>query len=88
VQITDNSGDGVMIDLDPSPGGAVGQVIKFDHEDGPVRVLAPGFAAWLARIAAALDAGKLTWQPEAEWVAPPGYCEPGAYLEDWEAGWA
>ncbi len=87
VQITDNSGDGVMVDLDPLPGGTVGQVIKFDHEDGPVRVLAPSFAAWPVRIAAALEAGKLSWQPEDEWVAPPGYSTPGAYLKDWEAGW-
>jgi len=87
VKIIDNSGDGVMVDLDLAPGGTVGQVILFDHERGPRRVLAPSFAEWLARLARALEAGKLAWDPAGTQVAPPGYSEPGAYLNNWEADW-
>jgi cell wall assembly regulator SMI1 len=83
--ITDNSGDHAMINLDPAPGGTVGQVIDSDHEVGPRRVLAPSFSAWLARLAAALEAGKLIWQGKHGTVGPPGYWEPGGYLRDWES---
>ena len=86
--VTDNSGDHTMIDLDPPPEGTVGQVIAYDHEVGPTRVLAPSFSAWLARIATALEAGKLIWQQKHGMAAPPGYCEPGGYLTDWESSWA
>jgi cell wall assembly regulator SMI1 len=85
--VTDNSGDHVMIDLDPAPGGTPGQVIRYDHEVGPTRVVAPSFAAWLDRIAAGLAAGKLIWQQQHGAVAPPGYWEPGGYLTDWESTW-
>jgi cell wall assembly regulator SMI1 len=87
-KIVDNSGDGVMVDLDPAPGGTVGQIILFDHEMGPRRVLAPSFAEWLARLARALEAGKLAWHPVNTQVEPPGYSEPGGYLKNWEADWA
>jgi cell wall assembly regulator SMI1 len=81
--ITDNSGNHTMIDLDPPSGGAVGQVIEYDHEVGPTRVLAPSFATWLARIATALETGKLVWNDKHGQVAPPGYREPGGQLWDW-----
>lgn len=87
VKILDNSGDGVMVDLDPAPGGSVGQLILFDHEMGPRRVIATTFTEWLDRIARALEAGRLAWDPVAEWVAPVGYNTPGTYHKDWEAEW-
>jgi cell wall assembly regulator SMI1 len=86
--VTDNSGDHTMIDLDPAPGGTVGQVITYDHEVGPMRVLAPSFSAWLALIAVALEAGKAIWQETHGAVGPPGYWEPGGYLTEWENTWA
>jgi cell wall assembly regulator SMI1 len=86
--VTDNSGNHTMIDLDPAPGGAVGQVIIYDHEVGPTRVLAPSFAAWLVRIAAGLEAGELIWRQERGQVEPSGFSEPGGYLIDWESTWA
>jgi cell wall assembly regulator SMI1 len=82
--VTDNSGNHAMIDLDPPPGGTEGQVMLYDHEVGPTRVLAPSFSAWLARIAAALEAGKLIWRERALQVQPLGYDEPGGCDVDWE----
>jgi len=84
-KIVDSSGDGLMVDLDPAPGGTVGQITLFDHEMGPRRVLAPSFAEWLARIARTLEAGELAWHPVNTQVEPPGYSEPGGCLKNWEA---
>lgn len=59
IPITDNGGgDPVMIDLDPNKGGERGQIIKFNHEGGPIKVLAPNFAHWLDKIASELEAGQ------------------------------
>ena len=57
--ITDNGGgDPVTLDLDPMRNrGTRGQIIKVNHEVGPINVLAPSFAAWLARIAGELESG-------------------------------
>jgi cell wall assembly regulator SMI1 len=49
------------VDLDPAPGGRVGQVIEIDVEGLAWRVLAPSFADLLARFADALEAGELDW---------------------------
>ena len=58
IQIGANGGgDGIQIDLGPAAGGTVGQVIWFDHEHGPRRVLAPSWAAFLAQVVADCDAG-------------------------------
>jgi cell wall assembly regulator SMI1 len=43
------------IDLAPAPGGSVGQVIDWDHECGPSRVLFPNFERLLATWAAQLE---------------------------------
>ncbi len=69
--VTDNSGNHALIDLDPAPGGAVGQVVGFDHEAGPTGVLAPSFAAWLAALAAGLEAGYYLYYLGDNTVAPP-----------------
>ena len=42
------------LDLDPAPGGAVGQVIWMADDDEERRVVAPSFAAFLAMLAEAL----------------------------------
>jgi hypothetical protein len=76
-----------MIDLDPPPEGTRGQVILYDHEVGPMRVVAPSFSAWLARIAAALEAGKLVWREQARQVEPLGRDQPGGCDVDWESTW-
>jgi cell wall assembly regulator SMI1 len=65
-----NGGDHQCVDLDPAPGGKAGQVIAFNHEVGPVRVLADGFGAWLGAYAAGLEAGRYRYDSEELWVVP------------------
>jgi cell wall assembly regulator SMI1 len=74
IPVTDNGGgDPIMLDLDPGKGGTRGQVIKFNHEVGPVNVLASSWTEWLSVIADDLEAGKYVYLEEAETVAPPGF---------------
>lgn len=49
------------IDLDPAPGGTLGQVIEVDPEGVSWRVVAASFAALLERFTVALEAGQLGW---------------------------
>jgi cell wall assembly regulator SMI1 len=70
--LTDNSGDHIIADFDPSEGGCPGQIIEHDHEVGPRGVLAPSFGEWLAAIAEGLEAGKYVYHEEEQTVAPPG----------------
>ena len=51
-------GDLICLDLDPPPGGAVGQVIEFLHAAEDRTVLAPSLGAWLEGFAAGLEAGE------------------------------
>ncbi|QEG26409.1 SMI1 / KNR4 family protein [Gemmata obscuriglobus] len=76
--VTDaGSGNHFCVDLDPAPGGKVGQIIWFDHEVGPVRVVASGFAAWLEQYATALESGRYAYHP-TEGVIDTQEAEPGA----------
>lgn len=69
----DGGGNHVMVDLDPAPGGTVGQVIVAGPDEDERRVLAPGVAAYLAAL---LDAELDPPDPEqmaegvAWWDAP------------------
>ncbi len=73
IPITDNGGgDPVMLDLDPARGGCRGQVIAYNHEIGPLHVLARSFAGWLGKIADGLEAGKYVYIAGEETVALPG----------------
>lgn len=58
----------VCIDLDPAPGGRVGQVIMRRRE-ADAWVLAPSWGDWLSRYAAALEAGEYRLRVPADWVA-------------------
>ncbi|MDG0026541.1 SMI1/KNR4 family protein [Trinickia sp. Y13] len=42
-------GDGLCIDLDPAPGGTVGQVIRMLHDDDRRERVAASFTQWLSR---------------------------------------
>lgn len=53
----DGSGYHWCLDLAPAPGGTRGQIITWDHEDGPANLLFPSFAALLAAYADQLEAG-------------------------------
>jgi cell wall assembly regulator SMI1 len=74
VPLTDNGGgDPVMLDLDPGKGGPRGQIIKFNHEVGPINVLAGSWSEWLTGIANGLEAGKYVYIESEDTVAPPGF---------------
>lgn len=65
IPLTDDiSSDYLCCDLNPAPGGAIGQVITFWH-DSPARSLrAPSITAWLTAIANSLESGCLVYDPE------------------------
>ena len=60
-----DGGDGEWcLDLAPARDGQVGQIMTWDHEVGPERVLFPSFAALLSTYADGLEAGLfLGWSP-------------------------
>ena len=51
------TGDYVRIDLDPSKGGRLGQLIHWSHTNGPTEVIAPSFDALLIEFVAELARG-------------------------------
>jgi cell wall assembly regulator SMI1 len=59
VPITNNlGGDHLCIDLAPTEGGTLGQVIWWIHDDDHREVVAPSFNAWLRQMADGLEAGR------------------------------
>jgi cell wall assembly regulator SMI1 len=81
VPITDDgSGDHICIDMDPAPGGCIGQVIETNHEVGPLRVLASGFRQFLTQFADDLEAGKYWYDMQSMMVRKHGgYVPPGRH---------
>lgn len=53
----DGAGNHWCLDLAPASGGQVGQIIDFDHEVGPTKVLATSFQELLSTFADQLEAG-------------------------------
>ena len=49
----------ICVDLDPGEGGVVGQVLEYDHEVGPIAILAPSVQLWLERLADEMEAGRI-----------------------------
>ena len=64
IPIMEANGDHVMIDLDPAPGGKIGQVIKRSHEVGPLRVLANSFREFLSNYADDLEAERYRYDED------------------------
>ena len=54
----DGSGNHDCLDLDPAPGGNVGQMIEMWHDDADRALLAPSFTEWLTKFADDLEAGE------------------------------
>lgn len=70
VPIADNcGGDYYCLDLAPTRGGTVGQVIAFGHEGTAQLRVAKSFADWLAKLARSLKAGKYAMD-ENEGIVP------------------
>jgi len=56
VPLLDADGDKFVLDLDPAPGGSVGQVFTWSNAGSPpIEVLAPSFGEWLAGLAETLE---------------------------------
>jgi uncharacterized protein (TIGR02996 family) len=53
---TNTAGNYSCVDLAPTPGGKVGQLISMDHESGEHWLLAPSFRHWLYQFANDLEA--------------------------------
>jgi cell wall assembly regulator SMI1 len=54
---SDNGGNLCCLDMAPAPGGTDGQIIDWDHECGPSRVLYPGFHQLLSALADHIESG-------------------------------
>lgn len=63
-------GDHDCIDMDPAPGGSIGQVIEFSHETGPLRVQSKSFSAWLTNFANDLKNGKYRYDDDSLTLLP------------------
>jgi cell wall assembly regulator SMI1 len=71
IPLTEVGGGGhYCVDLDPAPGGRVGQIIYFYTAIGPIRIVATGFAEWLEQYAARLESGLYTLGPDLEMCGP------------------
>lgn len=69
--LTDNGGgDPVTLDLDPAASGTRGQIIDFNHEVGPIKVLGTGMGDWLDRIAGELESGIHAYSEDSLMVCP------------------
>jgi cell wall assembly regulator SMI1 len=64
----DNAGNHSCLDMAPAPGGPIGQVIDWDHESGPSRVLFPSFHQLLRAFAEQLGALQMNKLPESSKV--------------------
>ena len=73
------------IDLDPAPGGVVGQIIEIDETDLVYSIIADSFEEYLARYAVELIAGryavKHSWIRDTETVDPSSWGVPDYLLE-------
>jgi cell wall assembly regulator SMI1 len=58
------SGDHLCLDLDPAPGGTVGQVISMWHDDGRREMMYANFTAWLEHVLHGLESGEIVFDQE------------------------
>jgi len=72
IPLTDNSGDHLMLDLDPAKSGHYGQILEHSHEVGPMKVVAASWSEWLQQLANDLEEGKYVYVEAEETVALPG----------------
>jgi cell wall assembly regulator SMI1 len=66
----DGGGNHLCIDLDPAPGGSVGQVILMWHDDPRRELRAGSFGGWLSEFAARLERGELVYSEEYGGIVP------------------
>lgn len=58
------------LDLDPAPGGQVGQVIRYTGDDVRAVCVAPSYGVWLATIARLLEEGVYVYCPREKMILP------------------
>ncbi len=58
--LSDGGGDSLCIDMSPTNGGKVGQIITMCHDDRGRTLVADSFESWLAELADAIDAQALS----------------------------
>jgi cell wall assembly regulator SMI1 len=57
---SNDSGDFLCVDLDPAPGGTLGQIISYLHAEPRRALVAPSFEAWLHQFISDLQTGRIT----------------------------
>jgi cell wall assembly regulator SMI1 len=67
VLTNDASDSGLRIDLDPAEAGVMGQILRHDRTFGPVKVIAPSWAALLQQVADDVDAGLFYYSVDHPW---------------------
>ena len=60
------AGDYVFIDLDPAPGGQVGQVLHFWHDLDEMPLLSRDFVAWFELVSENIRAGNDAWDDDED----------------------
>ncbi|MGI4789408.1 MAG: SMI1/KNR4 family protein [Janthinobacterium lividum] len=68
----DGGGNHFCLDLDPAPGGKMGQIITMWHDEGERVVVADSFRDWLTRLADEYEAGEWVYSEEDGGVVPWG----------------
>jgi cell wall assembly regulator SMI1 len=63
---SNSSGDFICLDLNPEPGGSIGQIISYWHTDPVRKILAHSFREWLIKFADDLEANR--YQVEGDWL--------------------
>lgn len=58
------------LDLDPAPGGLVGQVIRYTADDVRAVYVAPSYGEWLATMARLLEEGVYVYCPREKMILP------------------
>ncbi len=72
VPVAENGGgDYYCLDLAPAKGGVSGQVIVFFHDMSERPLIARSFGAWLAELAAGLEAGRVSFSEEDGLIESP-----------------
>ena len=66
----DGAGNFLCLDLDPAPGGDVGQIITMWHDDAERVIIAQSFKDWLGTFAAGLESRKSSSQDKVSKRSP------------------
>lgn len=61
---SNSEGDYACLDFDPDPGGQVGQIISYRHDDSSRKRTAPSLKAWLESYADELEKGKYRYEDD------------------------